>query len=54
MLKILETGDKVYRYNKSVIVKFAGKRSVLSTGVINGGYSEHLTSVFNNDAKTAL
>lgn len=53
MLKILETGDKVYRYNKSVIVKFAGKRSVLSTGVINGGYSEHLTSVFNNDAKTA-
>ena len=53
MLKVLETGDKIYKYNKSVIVKFSGKRAVLSTGVINGGYSEHLTSVFNNDAKTA-
>lgn len=53
MLKILETGDKIYKYNKSVIVKFNGKRAVLSTGVINGGYSEYLTSVFNNDAKTA-
>lgn len=52
-MEILETGDRVYRYNKSVIIKFAGERAVLSTGVINGGYSENLTSVFNNDAKTA-
>lgn len=52
-MKLLDTGDKVYRYNKSVIIKFVGKRAVLSTGIINGGYTEHLTSVFNNDAKTA-
>ena len=53
MLKILDTGDKVYQYNKSVIVKFVGKRGVLSTGIINGGYSENITAIFNNDAKTA-
>lgn len=53
MVKILDTGDRIYRYNKSVIIKFAGRRAVLSTGVINGGYSENMTSVFNNDAKTA-
>ena len=52
-MNILDTGDKIYRYNKSVIIKFTGKRAVLSTGILNGGYSEHLTSVFNNDAKTA-
>lgn len=52
-MTILDNGDKIYRYNKSVIIKFTGKRAVLSTGVINGGYSEHLTSIFNNDAKTA-
>lgn len=51
-MKILETGDRLYIYNKSVIVKFSGKRGVLSTGVINGGYSENLTAVFNNDAKS--
>lgn len=52
-MKLLDTGDKIYKYNKSIIIKFTGKRAVLSTGVINGGYTEHLTSIFNNDAKTA-
>ena len=30
MLKILDTGDKVYQYNKSVIVKFVGKEVFLA------------------------
>ena len=52
-MKMLDTGDKIFKYNKSVVIKFIGKRAVLSTGVINGGYSENLTSIFNHDAKTA-
>lgn len=52
-MKTLDIGDKIYSYNKSVIIKFNGKRAVLSTGVINGGYSENLTAIFNHDAKTA-
>ena len=52
-MKMLDTGDKIFKYNKSVAIKFIGKRAVLSTGVINGGYSENLTSIFNHDAKTA-
>lgn len=51
-MDILKSGDKIYRYNKSVIIKFIGKRAVLSTGVLNGGYSENLTAIFNNDAKS--
>lgn len=51
-MKILETGDRIYRYHKSVVIKFSGKRAVLSTGVLNGGYSEAMTAVFNNDAKS--
>ena len=42
-MKMLDTGDKIFKYNKSVVIKFIGKRAVLSTGVINGGYSENLT-----------
>lgn len=52
-MKVLDTGDRIYKYNKNIILKFAGKRAVLSTSVINGGYNENLTSVFNHDAKTA-
>lgn len=43
------TGDQIYLYGKSVIVKFTGKRKVISTGPINGGYQEHLSSIFNHD-----
>lgn len=53
MLCQLETGDKVYRQYKNIVIKFSGKRAVLSTGILNGGYSEVLTSIFNHDAKTA-
>ena len=40
--------DEVYRYNEAVVVEFGGKRHVLSTGGMNGGYAEHLTHVFNH------
>lgn len=53
LIETLNTGDKVYLYNKSVIIKFVGKRGVLSTSILNGGYSENMTAVFNHDAKTA-
>lgn len=45
----LSTGDIVYRYYKCVVVSFIGARKVLSTSVLNGGYHEDLTAVFNND-----
>jgi adenosylcobinamide amidohydrolase len=50
-LMIFETaaGDQVHRYNKSIVVLFKGKRKVLSTSYINGGYREDLTAVFNHD-----
>lgn len=49
--KILLTsmGDVVYRYDKSIVAFFTGKRKVLSTSIYNGGYHEELTSVFNHD-----
>ena len=46
----LSTGDSVYRYEKSIVVFFNGKRKVLSTSVFNGGYSEKFTADFNHDA----
>lgn len=51
MMKIhtLPTGDPVHRYSKCIVVLFSGKRSVLSTCPLNGGYQEGLTAVFNND-----
>ncbi|MEG0300405.1 adenosylcobinamide amidohydrolase [Cetobacterium sp.] len=53
LIETLNTGDKVYLYNKSIVIKFSGKRGVLSTSILNGGYSEEITAVFNHDAKTA-
>ena len=35
----------------AVIIRFAGKRKVLSTGPVGGGFSEHLTAAFNLDMK---
>ena len=45
----LSTGDSVYRYEKSIVIFFKGKRKVLSTSVYNGGYREDITAVFNKD-----
>lgn len=45
----LPVGDEVHRYKKSIVVPFKGKRRVLSTCPLNGGYQENLTAVLNND-----
>jgi adenosylcobinamide amidohydrolase len=45
----LAGGDEVYRYKKSLVVLFHGKRKTLCTGPHNGGCRENLTAVFNND-----
>ena len=52
-LYTLSTGDEVYRYEKSIVIFFKGRRKVLSTSVFNGGYHENYTAVFNHDAKKA-
>lgn len=48
-LLTLSTGDAVYRYYKCVVISFCAPRKVLSTSILNGGYREDLTSVFNHD-----
>ncbi|WP_094605882.1 hypothetical protein SPSIL_008230 [Sporomusa silvacetica DSM 10669] len=45
----LATGDTVYRYYKSIVIPFEQPRKVISTAIVNGGYREDLTAVFNND-----
>lgn len=49
MIHKLSTGDKVHRYQKSIVVEFTGGRKVLSTSPFNGGYREDLKYVFNHD-----
>lgn len=38
----------IERYERSFVVRFPGKRNVLSTSWLNGGYQEDLTAVFNH------
>ena len=38
----LSTGDKVYFYDKSIVIYFQGARKVLSTSLYNGGYHDDL------------
>lgn len=51
MLCILSTGDKVYFYNKSIVIYFKGARKVLSTSLYNGGFHDDFEAVYNYDAK---
>lgn len=50
-LCVLSTGDKVYFYDKSIVVYFNGKRKILSTSLYNGGYHDDYIGVYNYDAK---
>ncbi|MHA1804399.1 MAG: adenosylcobinamide amidohydrolase [Promethearchaeota archaeon] len=56
-LRCLKTplGDDVYLYPylypKAIVIKFNGKRNVVSTSIFNGGYAEHLKYVYNYDGK---
>lgn len=45
----LSTGDTAYRYDKSIVLFFNGRRKVLSTSLYNGGYHEDFTAVYNRD-----
>ena len=45
----LTTGDVAYRYDKSIVLVFSGRRKVLSTSLYNGGYHEDFEAVFNRD-----
>ena len=47
----LSTGDRVYFYDKSIVIFFQGPRKVLSTSVYNGGYHEDYKAVYNYDGK---
>lgn len=43
--------DQIIRKGKGVIFSFADKRNVLSSSVLNGGWRDDLTAVFNFDEK---
>lgn len=47
----LSTGDKVYFYDKSIVIYFQRARKVLSTSLYNGGYHDDYVAVYNYDAK---
>jgi adenosylcobinamide amidohydrolase len=49
LLATLSSGDKLYRYHKSLVLEFAGPRNVISTAPHNGGMQKSLSAVFNND-----
>jgi len=53
-LYTLSTGDQVYRYYKSIVILFDAPRKVLSTSILNGGYREDLTSIFNHDCNPGV
>ena len=41
-------GDKVQLFQETVVISFKGRRNVVSTSVLNGGYREDLQFAFNN------
>lgn len=51
LLHTLPGGDKLYRRDQALIVRFAGRRDALSTAAYNGSYQRGLTWVFNHDCK---
>ncbi len=42
-------GDSVHRYQKAIVIPFTGRRGVVSTSVLNGGYHIDLEAVYNRD-----
>ena len=51
IIHTLPSGDELHKYKKTLVLTFTGKRKTLSTSVINGGYRDNMTAVFNNDCK---
>ena len=54
MIYQFKNGDEVHKYNRCLVVKFAGQRRVLSTSMHNGGYEENLTAIFNHDVNPGI
>lgn len=44
-------GDDIYVYPRAIVLKFQGQRNVISTSLLNGGYSENIKYVYNYDGK---
>lgn len=54
MQTLLATNDRLEQTRETTILRFAGKRKVLSTGALGGGLRSDLTTVFNyNDCPRA-
>ena len=51
LIHITDNQDQMIRNGKGVIFSFAGKRHVLSSSVLNGGFRDDLLAVFNFDEK---
>lgn len=51
IIHTFSNGDEVHKYQKTVVLTFAGARKVLSTAPNNGGLRGDLRAVFNNDCK---
>lgn len=45
----MPNGDCAYQYYQCIVVRFNGKRKTVSTAILNGGYREDLTAIFNHD-----
>lgn len=50
----LPFGDPVHRFDGNIVVRFNGRRKVLSTAMRNGGYREDLKYVYNHDGRCHL
>jgi adenosylcobinamide hydrolase len=50
ILYTMPSGDRVRRQDDSIVVEFGGKRSVISTCHLNGGYREDLMAVYNDNS----
>ena len=45
----LAGGDEVHRFDRSILVSFSGRRKVLSTAPLHGGYRTDMTGALNHD-----
>jgi len=54
LIHTLPMGDEVHFYDYALVIPFCGKRKVLSTSPLNGGYREDIQAVFNYDSHPGL
>ena len=51
LIHTTDNQDQIIRKGKGILFSFAGKRHVLSSSVLNGGFRDDLLAVFNFDEK---